>query len=198
MRDGFPLRLLIVNCVRCGQWMSSWDGLHIKRGCKIFGFVSPLVGGRTMVDICINSPDMTTVPIVLDPRYIVDCSDALQHIINQVLKHPVLEQERTLWRYYLKVWQTREDRATQYSAFDLCNSGCRNIWCLICHIFVKFSTGALQIKNNLTRRYQKPEIEFQLLMEAEEKVKSWETFGIKSNLRWNGICRLSKNSSTFE
>ena len=26
-------------------------------------------------------------------------------------------------------------------------------------------------------------------MEAEEKVKSQETFGIKSNLRWGGICK---------
>lgn len=59
---------------------------------------------------------------------------------------------------------------------------------------MEFQTGALQIKNNLTRRYQKPEIEFQLLMDAEEKVKSCETFGIKSNLRWNDICWLTKNS----
>ena len=62
---------------------------------------------------------------------------------------------------------------------------------------VEFQTGALQIKNNLTGRYQKPEIEFQLLMEAEEKVKSWETFGIKSNLRWNDICTLTKNSMIY-
>ena len=61
-----------------------------KRRSKMLGFVPPLVGRRTMGDICINSPDMTTAPIVPLPT-----------IYRLLLRCLVTHNKSTVYNHYM-------------------------------------------------------------------------------------------------